>query len=216
MGNETALALSKVANEELVSARHAQLVAAATDLFLEKGFHKTSIREVADAVGWNMGTLYLYISCKEDILYLIARMIMHGLAVDQHRVTPRATALETFRAGAEYYFRISAEMHEKLRLVYRESASLRPEHREEVKQAETRVWAYFTDIIRTGIENGEFAPLDARLFAYNVIMLAHMWALKQTTLAQEYAFEPYLDAQLDTLCAQLLHHREAIAGLPPA
>jgi TetR/AcrR family transcriptional regulator, cholesterol catabolism regulator len=204
MNNETVLSVSKVANEELVSTRHRQLIAAATNLFLQKGFHKTTTREVADAVGWNMGTLYLYISCKEDILYLIARAIMNSLAVDDHRVEPRPTAQATFIAGTEHYFRTVAELHQELRLLYRESASLRPEHREEVRQAELHVWTYFTDIIQSGIDHGEFRPLDPRLFAYNVIMIAHMWALKQSTLAQEYDFEPYLKAQMRMLHAQLL------------
>jgi AcrR family transcriptional regulator len=203
MGDSAAVVTSKVANEELVSTRHAQLIAASAELFLRKGFHATTIREIADAVGWKMGTLYMYISRKEDILYLTARTIMHQLAVDDDRIAPRPTALETFRAAAEYYFRIVAKMHNELKLLYRESATLPPEYREAVKQAELRVWRFFQGIIARGIDNGEFRPVDVGIVGYNVIMLAHMWALKGWTLGQEYEFEPYLATQLSLLCDQL-------------
>ena len=199
----SASALSRVANEELVAIRHAQLISAATELFLEKGFHKTTTRDIAAAVGWNMGTLYMYISCKEDILYLIARSIMHKLAVEQNRVEPKQTSMETLRAVAEYYFRTVAEMHQELRLLYRDNFNLLPGHREEIRQAELRVWDFFADIIQSGLDSGEFRRVNARIVAYDVIMLAHMWALKRGTLVQEYAFEPYLAEQL-TLLSSLL------------
>lgn len=43
----------------------------ACQLFLTKGFHPTSIREIAEACNMSMGQLYHYISSKDDVLYLV-------------------------------------------------------------------------------------------------------------------------------------------------
>ena len=58
-------------NRELTDLRQAQIVEAASKVLFEKGFHRTSIRDIAAACGMSMGQLYHYISSKDDLLYLI-------------------------------------------------------------------------------------------------------------------------------------------------
>ena len=61
-------------------ARPQELLAAALELFVEKGFAATRIEEVAVRAGVSKGTLYLYFSSKEELLkavishYLSARI----------------------------------------------------------------------------------------------------------------------------------------------
>jgi len=198
------LIASKVADEELLAERHEQLIAAATDLFLENGFHKTSVREIAAAAGWRMGTLYLYIARKEDVLYLIVKTIMADLASVTETVAPLPTARETFYAAADYYFKTAARMVRELRLVYREWASLRPEHVADGRAREQEVVEYFVEIVRRGIETGEFVPVDPRLVAYNVITLAHAWALR-TPLGQFLSFDAYREQQIGFLLSLLVN-----------
>ena len=59
-----------VKNQDLISRRHAQICDVALKLFSRKGFHRTSVREIARGCGLGIGTLYSYIKTKEDILYL--------------------------------------------------------------------------------------------------------------------------------------------------
>ncbi len=60
-------------NIKLAEKKQAQIVDAACDLFFSKGFHRTSIREIADKSRMSMGQLYHYISSKDDILFLVAK-----------------------------------------------------------------------------------------------------------------------------------------------
>jgi AcrR family transcriptional regulator len=212
----------KVSNEGLLAERHAQLVKAATRLFLDKGFHKTSVREIAAAAGWQMGTLYLYISRKEEVLYLILQAIMDELATVTRTLRPRATARETFQAALEEYFRTAARMGEELRLLYREWDSLLPEHVADGRQRELVVVKFLAQIVEAGIAAGEFRTVDATLTAHNVIMLAHFWALKEHRLSQLMDFETYLTRQRDLFLTYLTcaHPTGAddhpAAHLPPA
>ncbi len=47
------------------------IIAAATRLFLEKGYESVSIRNIAAAIEYSPGTIYLYFQDKDDILFAI-------------------------------------------------------------------------------------------------------------------------------------------------
>src|SRR5260370_18190560 len=72
-----------VKDQELVAQRRAEIVDVATRLFLERGFHKTSIRDIARAFPFNLASLYMYVASKEDILFLVA----------QHLIDEKASAM---------------------------------------------------------------------------------------------------------------------------
>jgi len=56
------------ANPDLQQQRLEEIVAAATACFLEKGFHKTSVQDIAARAGLSMGLLYRYFPSKEAII----------------------------------------------------------------------------------------------------------------------------------------------------
>ena len=65
------LVFASTQNISLVENRHQQIVDGACRMFFEKGYHPTTTREIAAASGMSIGQLYHYISCKEDVLYLV-------------------------------------------------------------------------------------------------------------------------------------------------
>lgn len=60
--------------------RRAELIKVATQLFLENGFHNTSIREIVRAFSFNLASFYMYVSSKEDIFFLVAQGLMTNIA----------------------------------------------------------------------------------------------------------------------------------------
>lgn len=48
-----------------------RIVAAARQLFIEKGFTTTTIQDIAAEADVGLGTLYLYAKSKEDLLVLV-------------------------------------------------------------------------------------------------------------------------------------------------
>jgi AcrR family transcriptional regulator len=64
--------MSKTANdpiqEQLIAARRNQILDAATTLFAEKGFHRTTIKDVAKEAGIADGTIYIYFENKTALL----------------------------------------------------------------------------------------------------------------------------------------------------
>ena len=62
--------------------RPGELLAAALDLFVEKGFAATRVEEVAQRAGVSKGTLFLYFPSKEDLFKAVVRKNISGHFVE--------------------------------------------------------------------------------------------------------------------------------------
>src|ERR1041385_3757705 len=66
--------------------RAEEVYAAALRLFREKGYHATSMQDIAAAVGLYKGSLYHYIGGKEELLVKVFERAMGGLVADAERI----------------------------------------------------------------------------------------------------------------------------------
>jgi AcrR family transcriptional regulator len=195
---------SKVDSQELVADRRGHLVRTATALFLQRGFHKTTVREIAEAAGWTPGTLYLYIARKEDVLYLIIDSIVSDLSGGLLSLPPQATARESLEAALEYLYNAVDRKRREVKLMYRESASLPAEYLTALKQTGIRDRAFLVNILQRGLDEGEFRTVNVPLLADNIIAIAHMWALKGWVfVGRGMAIDEYLQVQRELLFTQL-------------
>ena len=95
-----------VKDQDLVAQRRGEIVDVATRLFLERGFHNTSIRDIARACPFNLASLYMYVSSKEDILFLVAQQLIDekakaGSNVFVMRAAARSLGQIKSRAGVD-------------------------------------------------------------------------------------------------------------------
>jgi AcrR family transcriptional regulator len=61
----------KIKNDDLVISRREQIALAGIKLFSKKGFHETTLRELAEEAGLGLGNIYDYVGNKQDIFFLI-------------------------------------------------------------------------------------------------------------------------------------------------
>ncbi len=61
---------------ELIHDRREQLIRAALEVFQEKGFHITTVRDIGGATSLTQGTIYNYVRSKEDILFLVCDRVI--------------------------------------------------------------------------------------------------------------------------------------------
>ena len=80
--------LSRREREKLMHRR--QMLAAALDLFSEKGFHNVSMHEIAEKAEFAIGTLYKFFKNKEDLY----KALMMEKAEEHHRVLMRVLSEE--------------------------------------------------------------------------------------------------------------------------
>lgn len=101
----------RTAPAEAGSQRHSELLALAADLFAERGFVVTTVREIADAAGILSGSLYYHFDSKESMVDEILREFLDFQQrlydeVLREQTDPRATLTElvrrSFRAMHQY------------------------------------------------------------------------------------------------------------------
>ena len=75
-----------VQDKGLVAERHEQIFRAASRVFISRGYHAATVREIAQEAGLSLGGLYSYIRTKEDILYLVFDRLTTTLR--ENRIAP--------------------------------------------------------------------------------------------------------------------------------
>ncbi len=188
--------LSSVKDEELIKIRRDQMIKGALTLFKEKGFHRTTTREIAKESGFSIGTLYEYIRTKEDVLYLVCDSI-HGEVKKRLEavVDVKKPTIENFCNVITSFFRLMDDMQEEILILYQEVKSLSKETRSAVLQKEREMASMLEDAIRTCLPH-ELPKQDITLLANNLLIQGHMWGFRRWMLQKEFTLEDYIEKQL--------------------
>jgi AcrR family transcriptional regulator len=91
--------------ERYNAARIEQILDAAVRLFAEKGFHRTTTRDIAEAADVAEGTLYNYFANKDDLLFGIMQRLTSSMTFDAMHIEalPTADTREHFTALLQTY-----------------------------------------------------------------------------------------------------------------
>ncbi|HQZ11729.1 MAG TPA: TetR/AcrR family transcriptional regulator [Devosia sp.] len=188
-------------------ARPDEVLDAALDLFMEKGFAATRVEDIAKRAGLSKGAVYLYFPSKEKIL--------EGLV---HRaLVPVAESALAYATGYDGDPRLVITMMMKLiatrlsdpkvnaipALIVREVRTF-PElaemYRREVLD---RVLPVAEGLIRRGVEQGYFRPVDPELTIRSIVgpILLHiaMMEIFGITTKDGFAIEALIDNHLSIL-----------------
>src|SRR5258708_19858860 len=137
-----------IKDPDLVLQRRAEIVDVATRLFLENGFHNTSIRDIARACPFNLASLYMYVASKEDILFLVAQQLIEEKAKAMAEVELLDdNPIASFRTALRSYCRIVHNYRPHIRLLYRELDVLTLERRETVMSSFSTVTYVFHHLL---------------------------------------------------------------------
>ncbi len=104
---------------------------AALRLFTRKGFHGTSVREIADKAGISMGKLYIYYATKEDIFIDLVHHLGRKMEVIRQReLMPLMESLDpdSLRKLAKAIGRVVRENLDYWRLMYIDVVEFRHKH----------------------------------------------------------------------------------------
>jgi AcrR family transcriptional regulator len=160
-------------HEEVVAAaaREDQVRAAALRLFREKGYHATSMRDIANAVGINKGSLYSYIRAKEDLLIPVFERAMGVLLEQMERISddPSLSPTERLRRAIQAHVTAVADNLAVLTVYLSEWRQLGAESLSTVRLQRERYASLFGQILHDGVQSGEFRPMDTSIVLLGVI-----------------------------------------------
>jgi len=194
--------LASVKDERLVQKRRDQMIKGAVSLFKEKGFHRTTTREIAKAAGFSIGTLYEYIRSKEDVLYLVCDSIYEHVSerLEQDLEQKKGT-LSSLKLGVGHYFRVMDEMQDEVLVMYQEAKSLTKDALPYVLKKEIEMAAMFESLMVRCVENGELELSEKQiaLISHNIIVEGQMWAFRRWALQKLYTLDEYIELQTEQL-----------------
>lgn len=196
---------SKVEVPELIEKRRGQIIAAAIELFGKRGYHVTTIRDIAKLANVSIGTIYQYVSDKEDVLFLTLIEVLDAYqrqvpaAIERER-----TPLARFRAAVGAYCAVNDGKHDATVLAYRETKSLPTARRKLIQDKELATNRLLAACIEDCIAAGLFEPVDVELFTYQIVMFAHAWALKAWRFRKLMSLDDYVARGLDLMLAPVL------------
>ncbi|MEW6049071.1 MAG: TetR/AcrR family transcriptional regulator [Bacillota bacterium] len=195
---------SRTANEALLDEKRMLIEAAATRCFSECGYSGTTIEQIAMHAGMSVGSIYRYVTRKQDILLLVFKRLMdlYESVLTPVIDLPLPPDRKLFEAMRAYYGIIDREPDRAL-IAYRESWALDKAGRSYIKQRELETNRYFEEIIGAGIDQGAFRPVDAHLVAYDIVLLGHMWALKGWHFRRLFTLDEYVRRQFELVMAHL-------------
>src|SRR3989440_1164223 len=162
-----------------MSARRNELTREAARLFAQKGYHGTSIGEIAEALGVQKGSLYAHIKSKQDLLYETmvegARAFHAGLDA----IPEELRATEKIRLALRSHLRAVADQLDVATVFVQEWRYLEGERRDEIVAERRRYEERIRALFREGRDLGELrSDLDdstAALLALSAANWAYTW-----------------------------------------
>lgn len=199
--------VTQIKNQELVQERRRQIVDAAVKLFIKLGYHKTTTRLLAKETGLSIGTMYDYISTKEDVLYLVC-MAIHT-EVEEGVKEALARPLQGKEALAEVirqFFLVCNKMSDHILLMYQVTHFLSPKWQEKVLEAELGITNLFIEAMQQIKEKGSLPELDdntINLIGHNISVIGHTWAFRRWYFAKHFTIEQYTEQQSEFIMSFL-------------
>ncbi|MBU2549547.1 MAG: TetR/AcrR family transcriptional regulator [Proteobacteria bacterium] len=186
---------SQVENKELIKKWHTQIVGAASELFSQKGYHRTTLRDISAASKINISDIYRYISSKDDILYLFYLYLYEQWVPAYDRVAQSSDAdpIEQMKDLIESILEFMLKWRSEMLTLYTESRHLEKESLYAVLSMESRTVRLVQTIIDRGVEKGVFNVPDTFMAANIIQYLLGIQAMRGWNFDDQYTFKRFCE-----------------------
>ncbi len=188
--------------EKRVRLTQKAIVAAAAELFAERGFGSTSLEDIAEVLGVTKGALYYHVKNKEEILRLIYLSVLNVAEEPLRRiVVSDLPPAEKLHRAIEHHIEVSADRSPAITVFYREHPHLTGPFAREITLRQKDYERYFEQIIEEGLNTEAFkAGSDPKIIMFGILGMCH-W------LSQWY--KPagrYTPQQIATMFTDMVEH----------
>jgi AcrR family transcriptional regulator len=161
---------------ECIATRRHELTRQAARLFAQKGYHGTSMGDLAAAMGLQKGSLYSLTASKQELLYEAMREGAAAFHAGLDALSEEAPAAERIRLALRAHLRVVAEQLDMATVFIREWRYLEGDRRDEIVAERRRYEERLRALFREGREHGELrTDLDEGAAALLVLSAAN-WA----------------------------------------
>jgi AcrR family transcriptional regulator len=193
-----------VARRNGVSERSEEVYGAALRLFREKGYHATSMQDIAGAVGLYKGSLYHYIGGKEDLLVQVFERAMGSLVANVEHIAADTSLPPSaqLRLIVEAHVVAVSENLDALTVYLHEFRALAGESLAKVQAQRERYSELVAEIVGRGVRLGEFDAPDVGIATLGLIGMCNwmcQWYQPSGRLSPQAIAGYFSDLLLDGL-----------------
>ena len=145
-----------------MSTRRDELANTAARLFAERGFHGTSMGDLAEAMGVQKGSLYSLTTSKQELLYRAMRDGADAFHAGLDAIPEELPPLERIRLALRSHLRVVSDQLDVATVFTREWRYLEDAHRDEIVAERRRYEERVRGLFREGVEAGVAAQRPGR------------------------------------------------------
>ncbi len=178
---------------------------AAVDLMFERGYHGTSLRDVAAEVGLQMSSLYYYYPSKQALLVDVMRATLTDLTTEVGDAMAQADGpRDKLAAGIRAHILFHAERRKENFIADSEIRSLDPGERRGIVALRDSYERLFCVVLEQGRRAGAFELADVRVALTALLAMTNgvaVWYRPNGRLALPQIAEQYCSVLLDGIGA---------------
>lgn len=204
------LVRAQVKNIKLVDEKRQQIIAGAIQVFKKKGYHKATVREIAHEAGLSLGSIYDYVSSKDDILYLFFdNYVVNFFAKVRSRTCQVTDPFSRLKMNYRAFVEAALELEDQVMLSYTQARYVKKEYLKNILQKEFEIVDHFRRLI-SEVGPGEFDPfLEANFLVFSgVFGVLRRWILKPH-FSKEEIIDFLVQSQINNLSRRIFRKRSA-------
>lgn len=182
------------------SARSIDVRDAVLTLFAERGYHGTSMKDIAAALQLRAPSLYNHVSAKQEILRDVMVDTMNALMkVVRGAMSGTDDTVMQLRRAVEAHVRYHARHPREVRIGNHEIPALEQPHRSAVSKLRHEYSRTFVSLIQRGVDEGVFDTRSPLLAAYAILQMGigvSMWYRPDGDLSEDDIVYQYGDMAL--------------------
>ena len=186
------------------------IVSAAAKVFRTKGYHAATVRDIAEEVGILKGSLYHHFASKEELLYLVVKEPIATMYRAMAKIAAAdLTATEKLRRAIAAHLEAFDRHYPHLFVYLREREAVKRRFREKIGFSPKEYYRCWQQILREGVENGEFrSDFDIQVTSYGLLGMLNWsceWYDPQGRLSVQEVAEQFTTLALAGLAADKPH-----------
>lgn len=179
------------------------ILAVAAHIFRRKGFHATSMQDIARAVNLQKASLYHHVSSKQEILLALLDRALDLLIASMREVVGQPLSpAEKLRQAIEAYTTILAEHRDLAAVLLLEFRFLDPDLRARHIRRRDEFERLWREIVKEGQQTGDFQVEDVALAVRAILGMVNwlvMWYRPKGPLSAEAIARQFAQLALEGL-----------------
>jgi AcrR family transcriptional regulator len=175
--------------------RREEIIKAAAQIFAAKGYHGTTLDEIAREIGVSKPALYYHIKNKEEILKEIVGRIIEPMEAVASVGRSDMPVRERIARMIKMLVQFAAERQETTLIALELNKALPKRTREALKKRQKDVEEVLIETLDEGIKTGDFKTGNSRMYAFAILAVAnsvYRWYDPQGNLTHEQIAEEFI------------------------